>query len=92
MITMPLINVRPHAFVQGPNLREFVNYRHPDPWREEPRVCSTQLVAFLEDSGRSAAEFREARLESTPLAVLTHLAGKGVPILTLTLSLRPDLQ
>ena len=29
--------------------REFVNYRHPDPRRGEPRVCSTQLDAFPED-------------------------------------------
>ena len=30
-------------------LKEFVNYRHPDPRRGEPRVCSTQLDAFPED-------------------------------------------
>ena len=34
-------------------LREFVNYRHPDPRRGEPRVCSTQLDAFpVESSGK----------------------------------------
>ena len=57
------------------NLREFFNYRHPDPRRGEPRVCSTQLDAFPEDPvdpGRSAAELREAHLEA-PLSQFWHI-------------------
>ena len=58
-------------------LREFVNYRHPDPRRGEPRVCSTQLDAFPVQSinsrsGRSAAEFREAHPEA-PLSQFWHI-------------------
>ena len=63
---------------------ECVNYRHPDPRRGEPMVCSTQLDVFPVDpleSSRSGAELREAHLES-PLSVLAHLEGKWGPILT----------
>ena len=36
------------------SLREFVDYRHPDPRRGEPRVCSTQLDALPDECSRSA--------------------------------------
>ena len=61
-----------------PILREFINYRHPDPRRGEPRVCSTQLDAFPEDPldpldpGRSGPELREAHLEA-PLSQFWHI-------------------
>ena len=59
-------------------MREFVNYRHPDPRRGEPRVCSTQLDAFPVDpldpveSSTSGAELREAHLEA-PLSQFWHI-------------------
>ena len=57
------------------NLREFVNYRHPDPRHGEPRACSTQLDAFLDDlveSSKSGAKLREVHLEA-PLSKISHI-------------------
>ena len=69
------------------NLKEFVNYRHPDPRRGEPRICSTQLDVFPLDpvessrSARSAAAFREAHLEA-PLSQF-ELKARSVIIIKL---------
>ena len=41
--------LRIYIYIYIYNLREFVNYRHPDPRRVEPRVGSAPHVAFPVD-------------------------------------------
>ena len=59
-------------------LREFVIYRHPDPRRGEPKVCSTQLDVFPLDpveSSRSGAELQEAHLEARSFGTFGRKMG-----------------
>ena len=71
------------------HLREFVNYRHPDPRRGEPRVCSTQLDAFTEDPVDPVQNSGRLILKHLSRSFSTFGRKMGTHFDTKALSLRP---